>query len=134
MKVFQRIISLALSLLLLFSTTGVTLHKHFCMGELKEVQLNKSTESCMEKMQTPMTPSCGMDCCQDITEEYKVDQFNKDSQKVKLDTDKDFKIIMAYVLVDFEFVHTNFQKRSFLTYKPPLTSRDIPVLISSFLI
>jgi hypothetical protein len=51
---FRKVIHIILALLLLGTTTGMTVYKHYCGSSLKSVSINSTPKSCCEK-------PCG--CC-----------------------------------------------------------------------
>lgn len=48
----RKIANIVLAFLLLLSTAGVTISKHYCGGELKSIALDKNADKCCE------TPGC----------------------------------------------------------------------------
>ena len=66
----RQFIHIILSLLLVASTTGVTLNKHFCGDMLQSVSLRKMAGCCGEK---PSEKESKKGCCENQTQEIKAD-------------------------------------------------------------
>ena len=81
----QRLLSLFLALLTLVGSIGVTVNRHFCMGELKSVALFAEAEVCHRAA----APACPLhaaaavtspdDCCND---EHELVQLDDDRQLI----------------------------------------------------
>ena len=95
MKVFKNISTALLATLILFSATGLTLVKHYCMGELKTVSLHEShdTSSCHKVAQAPSChqPEGTNNCCDTEKDEVKTDDYNA-VDEVKLDKITDYTV------------------------------------------
>jgi len=120
-----------LSVLILWSTTGMTLHKHYCMGQLQEVTAYQKAKSCMEKM--GLEKPCPVGCCETTSEELKVEDLTK------LDVSFEFKPYLSTAVEVESFIYdVNVPDEPtyprYLNYKPPLLDRDVPILVQSFLI
>ena len=120
--------------LLLLASAGITLHKHYCMGRLKNVAVFEKAESCMAMMGMEKDEDCPMDCCKDTSEEIKIDDLKKVSEQINLVPDLKVLAVVTYFLIDFDLVSRANHYTSYLNYKPPLIDQDIPVLVQSFLI
>jgi hypothetical protein len=138
----KKALSIFLSALLFFSSTGFTVSNHYCKGSLEKVKIGFSSEnlSC-DMMKTEPTckrhPAANKmkktNCCSNQFIHFSLpDTFEKVSvQKTEINPD----FLVAYILVSKgydPFVHE--KDHSFLFYSPPLLERDIPVLVQSFLI
>ena len=66
----RQFIHIILSLLLVASTTGLTLNKHFCGDMLQSVSLQKVAGCCGEK---PSEKESKKGCCENQTQEIKAD-------------------------------------------------------------
>ena len=120
----------AILLLVLFlaPTLGFCVHKHYCGDYLKEVNLfvDANEDDCCGEWEKEA------DCCNDEEFVY------------QLDLDYSANTPFKDVLPDISNVNTGyfasivFKKHnecsSFLSYKPPIYSTDIPILVLSFLI
>jgi len=117
-----RFIAFLLASLVFFTSSGFVLGKHQC--KLKE----------QNKELTCAETGCQKGCCSTDFQYFKLDQ---DQQTTTLNFDINSELIQfltAYLVVFFidEFFET-----ATLTdddYKPPLISKDIPVLFESFLL
>lgn len=115
-----------LVMLLLFATTGVTLSKHYCMGRLMSVEINDHAQGCQDADENKMP------CCENTTEELRIEQLQKTVFDVDLTTEMSLVNEVAYILIDvdpqlvtYPFIDLN---------APPLIAKDIPVLVQQFLI
>jgi len=54
-------------IVLLFSTTGMTVSKHYCSGSLVNVNFFSEAKSCCEG-------GCSTDCCHNESERYELDE------------------------------------------------------------
>lgn len=118
-----------MSVVLLLSTFGVTVNKHYCRGRLSGMKLyvmatcgNCDEDEAME-----------MGCCK---HEQKVYQFDEDFSvapvhTVSLEVATLISILIGHPSFDLLYVADH---ASYLHYRPPIPDRDIPVLIQSFLI
>ena len=115
------------------ATTGVTLNKHYCLGQLKSVSVFQEVESCMSKMDKE-EENCPMECCDDISEEYKLDDF----KQVSFDQSIQSPQLKLVAIITYYFVNadkaTTFTNSSYAQYMPPLIDQDIPILVQSFLL
>ena len=138
MKIFQRISTLVLAIIILFSSTGLVLNKHYCGGDLKSISLLKEHAKCDMCKAMESLPACHKamkknHCCENEqlvveTEDYKADG------KVS--------IITPSLLYTFELVKTpgelsltNLFQQEYKIYRPPtVPPEDIPIKVQSFLI
>lgn len=124
-----------LALLLMVSTVGITLNKHYCMGRLAEVSILHKADNCAEKMGLEKGTPCPMDCCHDTEEHFEVDNYQHVSFQFEFDH-------ISLVLLPVNFLELDklaeqlvpLRKLRFYQYSPPLISRDLPVLHDTFLI
>jgi len=122
-----------MALLLVVATMGVTMHKHHCLGRVKDVSYFEKSQHCAEMMGMEQE-DCPMSCCKDTKEEFKVEDVSV--TKVYFDLDTDFHLIgiAVYVLLDLDLLSGETQLFAYRNYKPPLIEQDIPVLVQSFLL
>lgn len=126
MILLRKIVNVALALILLVATTGVTLSKHYCMGRLKSVAINEHASHCF-KSETDRMP-----CCEDVEEELKVEEITTSSFDVDLSPD-----LYQIASITFVLLHQTSQSVAItfpLEESPPLPDQDIQVLYQSFLI
>ncbi len=129
MKLIHQILNVMLAFLLVLSTTGLALHKHYCMGEVKDVAINHHAQSCTGNMD--MESESG--CCQNTVDLFKTDDFNKSGTEIGFDIYKT-PVVITYLLIDQDLFSVSAHFTQYLNYKPPLINLDIPVLIQSFLL
>ena len=132
MRILGPILNIVLSLLLLVSTMGITVHKHHCMGKVRDVAVFKKAKSCLGERNKGR--ACPMHCCNDTVEEYKIDDITNTSLEIDLGAKllPLFTIVASFLEVDF---HNSLQSTTrYLNYKPPLIDLDIPVQVQSFLL
>ena len=121
-----RFITFFLASLVFFTSGGFVLGKHHC----KMMQKNKvenTTFSCAET-------GCKKGCCSTDFQYFKLDQ-DQQTNTLNFDFTKDLiQFITAYVVVfsNNDLIET--ETLSYYNYRPPLISRDIPVLFESFLL
>lgn len=99
------------------------------MGRLKSVAVFHEAENCMGKGFTDPMP-----CCEDVSEELKVDEVTKASFDFNSTPELHQLAVITWVLLDQKVISLEKDKTHFLHYSPPPPDRDIPVLIQSFLI
>ena len=133
-RAIKAISNILLAVVLLVTSMGVTVNKHYCMGQLKDVSVFHEAESCMKTMKMEMKGGCSMHCCENITEEFKVEDFNKANFTTNLAAEYSLLAVITYVLIDFDLISLAESYTHYLNYKPPLIELDIPVLVQSFLL
>lgn len=134
----QKVISIALSILMLLSSTGITYAKHFC-GEnevISEITFGEKHLSCGMAMEAN---SCGDEkqedhkCCKNKYEQVNTDDhFAKASFDVQLDVPFITSFVAVFVLQQMPFnsqVQTNYTD-----YHPPIPDKDFTVLYQVFTI
>jgi len=133
MKIFRAIANVFFAALILLSTTGVTLHKHYCMGSVKDVTVFENFRSCMAAMGFEEDEACPTGCCKDVSQELKVDNLAKTVFNFYSTPDLSLISIVFYELFDINPGDHNSQT-AYLNYKPPLIDHDIQLLVQSFLL
>ncbi len=118
--------TISLIVLLLVSTFGITVNKHYCGGHLSDVSLYFSA-----------TCGCGdsnmdSDCCQTNSDFVQLDE---DYTVLTFDVNLDDELIaeIANNYMDL-LTESNNAPTKYFQHKPPLIERDIPVLVQSFLL
>lgn len=140
-----------MALLMLVSSTGFSIDLHYCQGQIKGFSFFGEAASCHQQAEkkhckkakkachaAPVdqmeTISCKKDCCSNKT--IKVEH-NTDAKKIQTAelTPAQVEMLTAFVQV-FLLENTDLTKRIIphLNYVPPLLTKDIPVLIQSFLL
>ena len=128
MNLFKKIANIFLAGLLLLATSGVTLSKHYCMGRLKSIAVFEQAKACFDQEEKESMP-----CCEDVSEELRVENLTKTS----VDFDCSTQLVATLItLPTFDHLFVSYIQEEFTqnNYSPPLPSRDIPVLMQSFLI
>lgn len=99
------------------------------MGRLKSIAVFEHAQNCTgTDIQDPMP------CCEDTSEELKVEEITTVAFDFDANPDLfELAIINHILLKDIGFTIEQ-EKPTFLNYDPPLPDRDIPVLVQSFLI
>ncbi|HRJ30973.1 MAG TPA: hypothetical protein PLV21_03585 [Cyclobacteriaceae bacterium] len=140
MQRFRKISAFALSLLVLFSSIGLTLSAHFCMGEIQDFALFSHASTC--GMTAPVSPCnnpessnsgniADQGCCEDLT------MIVDGQQVIKTETLSVQEINLITVFAWSYLISVNLPSAevdSYKDYTPPLIERDIPVFVQSFLI
>ena len=135
---FSKILSIFLTLAVLFSTTSFTADMHFCCEKLVDISVFGKATPCDQKIQktenTSKKCSIGVgDCCSD---DSFIQQGNDNLQKVSFEIDsQNFVFLKAFVhtyINLFEGLEENVVP--FKNYKPPLIQKDLLVLHETFLI
>ncbi len=85
----KRFIHIIVAALLLISTTGFTISKHYCGGELVEVAIDAPTHGCSDMEDD--------DCCKDESEFYQLTDEFSDSQILNIDFKHDFDISLMVI-------------------------------------
>lgn len=135
--VLHKILSLAIAILLLLSTTTWKVEKHYCMGHLIDVALFKNVETCGMNMSVidnnNILDDAENSCCNDVV--IFVD--GQDDLKlsfIDLDTDQQsFLIAFKYSYSSLFQVQTD-QFVPHEQYPPPILVKDIQLFDEVFLI
>ncbi|MDN5204796.1 hypothetical protein QQ008_25625 [Fulvivirgaceae bacterium BMA10] len=140
MKLFHKISSFFLAILVLAGSTGFTVNKHYCQGELQKVTFTEKVKQCPMCTKKRELPPCHkhMDtsdekCCQNETELLKVEDYNK-APKVNPEHKISFEFITLAQIILLDLSFDSIPQSEYLNYKPPLIAQDIPVLVQSFLL
>lgn len=124
----KKFLHIALTLILLVSTTGVALSKHYCGGEFSAMEVGHDQIQCCEQ---PEEMPDG--CCQDekltfqVEESYQLSHFQFESALFIAAIFPN--IDLSWLFETSSEVHTSYKP-----YHSPPIAQDIPVLLQSFLI
>ena len=136
-KVFYKISSFCLALIVLLSTVSFTVDSHYCGDTLVDSSLFGHVETCgMEVQQQSPSSECDIskkDCCSD--EQVIVE--GQDTLKTSFDKlDKDQQLFVAAFIHTYInlFFESQEDLNSYRDYTPPPLVRDIQVLDQTFLI
>lgn len=135
-EVSHKIVSIAMALLLLLSTTSWKVEKHYCMGRLMDIALFSDVDSCgmyMGSMGIESDDASENSCCDD--EVIVLD--GQDHLKLSLDT-LDIEKQSLWVAFIYSYTTSFFVQNVHLVpherYPPPQLVKDIQVLNQVFLI
>jgi len=136
---------ISLAFLVLFSTSGLTVSKHYCSGVLKNVAIwaeaapchaNKALKSCPlhADMTMPDHDTAPSNNCCDTRSEF----FKTNTEQAEIATDftlEDYPVVVAAlrVLTDLHPLVNDSKTTRYLFYKPPLLVYDLPVSLQTFL-
>lgn len=135
-EVLHKIVSIAMALLLLISTTSWKVEKHYCMGRLMDIALFSDVDSCrmdMGSMDIESDDASENSCCDD--EVIVLD--GQDHLKLSLDTlDIEKQSLWVAFIYSFttSFYVQNVQLVPHERYPSPRLVKDIQVLDQVFLI
>jgi len=122
----RKTIAISLIIILLVSTIGVTINKHYCGGKLADVSLFlEATCNCGDS-------EMSSDCCQLGSEHFQLDE-DYSLSYFDFNINPSVTAVLSITYLDFSN-ETCFSPVDFLNYKPPLIERNIPLLVQSFLI
>ncbi|MCW9037646.1 hypothetical protein [Altibacter sp.] len=133
---FNKIMSLAMAFVVLFSTMSFAVNMHYCGGTLVESALLHNAKGCGMEMENPSTEGCSItmkNCCDD--EQLAIegqDELQLHVDKITFDQQV-FIASFVYTYINlFEGSDTDIS--SFKEYKPPLVIRRIYKIDETYLI
>jgi len=146
-----RITALTLAFMMFVTSSGLSLDMHFCNQQLKSLSLFGEAKACHDvkdsdgKMKNcpfhqmdGASKSNGLtkkDCCNNKSMQFgSVDDIANQKHEVVVNTDLLHDFLVAFVHVYLTDSKIQFETPEYTQYKPPLITRDIPVLVESFLI
>ncbi|MDF9795624.1 hypothetical protein OKW21_000887 [Catalinimonas alkaloidigena] len=125
----RKLIHIILSMILLLSTTGVAISKHYCGGELSAVEVGHEKMSCCDE-----PDDMPEDCCHDeqltflVEQDFQLSAFQFDCFALAVTA------LLPYLDLSALFDEQKANVTEFKLYLSPLIAQDIPVLLQSFLI
>ena len=129
-KVFQKIASITLALLVLLSTMSFTVEKHYCGDYLVDVSLIGNADSCDMKMDAIADDNCCKDEIYHIEGQDKLQKNSTDDLSLNQQ-----KLIFAFAIsYQTIFVDIDTEKEFYSDFSPPDIPQDYQVLYQSFLI
>ena len=141
-----RFMALFLAALIFITSVGFTVDMHYCGGQLKSFSFIGKAKSCHEKAMVQCPHHKKMmaqskdntvdtkNCCNNKTLHFQADQ-DKQIQHYDFQLNQPLQhFVKSLVRVFFTNRVVEKETPAFAHYKPPLISRDIPVLIQSFLL
>lgn len=66
-----------LAVLYIGSSTGATIHMHYCMGKLVNLGLNSESKKCPKCPSKEKSSSCSKECCKDLHKTVKLEKDQK---------------------------------------------------------
>lgn len=136
-KIFHKISSFLMALVVLVSTTSFTINEHFCGDELMDLSFFSSAKSCgMEVNETFNLPNCNIDkkgCC---TDEYINVQGQDEVQLSFNELTLNQQVFVASFVSFYINSLTEFKEKeiTFNKYPPPLIVKNIYKLDEVYLI
>jgi len=140
MKSFiDKILSITLALIMLFTTTSFTVNMHFCCNQMVDMAFFSKAEVCKDKVQKKDSPikQCSTlqekECCSNKS-------FVKEGDDVFKESNIASQIETLVFLNTFVFTYINLFEGleenivPFKAYRPPLLFADIQILNETFLI
>lgn len=124
----KTLIHTVLAALLLISTMGVSVNKHYCHGHLIGVTVLGTPSGCCDgKVKMPKG------CCEDEVDFHQVED---DFVSTSFLLDGSIYFAVLPLAVDFAEpdLSEGFQQPEYLNYKPPLLHPDVQVWVQTFLI
>ncbi|MFS4416030.1 HYC_CC_PP family protein [Maribacter sp. 2307ULW6-5] len=138
-EALRKITSIAMALIVLFSTMSFSVDMHYCGDHLVDFSLYDKVDTCMMKAEmTKTSGSCEvmemeMDCCTDV----KVVVEGQDDLKISFDQlTFDQQVFVASFVYSYISRFEGFNKDvvPFKDYAPPPLIRDVQILDQTFLI
>lgn len=134
-SLIQKVFSITLSFLVLFSTLSLTIEKHFCGNVLVDVAIFSETEKCADDVaEMNASDNIKKSCCKDEVDVLEgINQFTNNSFK-------DLDALKKQVLLAYCFSYVNlFEGLSIhiiphKDYSPPNLVKDIQLLDETYLI
>ncbi|MFT5761791.1 MAG: hypothetical protein ACI8WA_000913 [Polaribacter sp.] len=135
-KVFHKIISMLMAVMVLFSTMSFTVDMHYCGDTLVETAIFHKAEGCGMEMQNPTTEGCSViksDCCSNnqIVADGQ-DQLQVSLVKLSFEQQQFITSFIYSFSNLFEVVKENIN--SYRDYSPPLVVRELYKLDETYLI
>lgn len=134
MKLFRSILSIALALLVLISSTSFMVGMHFCGGHVQDIALFSKAEPCMMELKTPPCHKQAEPCCDDETVVHKGQEFKAQAAQPHLLAPSPIDIEQPQVLISEIIPSSAVSKVKYLNYDPPLPLQDLVVEHHVFLI
>ena len=135
-KVFQKITSILMAVVVLFSTMSFTIDMHYCGDTLVETAVFHKAKGCGMEMQNPSTENCVViksDCCSNnqIVVDGQ-DELQLSLEKISFEKQQ---LVVSFV---YAYIHlfetTKENNNSYRDYTPPLVVRELYKLDETYLI
>lgn len=140
-----KVFHIILAFLLLVSSTGLVVSKHYCGGDLKSTALFAEAAPCHQDKQMKSCPVHGTmpvsnedappkkGCCDTETDFVKVDDDQVEASLEFSLLDYPVLFTVLTVIVGLKPVEEDNKTRHYFTYKPPLLVCDLPLSLQAFL-
>ena len=139
-SIIYRITAMTMALLIGMTSIGMTINMHFCGGSLRSISLLDGSSSCC----SATTQTCGNFDKASESDDKKC----CDNQSIEIQSDDNLIIDQVQAISDIDVFdvlisdnhvldHLNisaYGAADFAHYRPPLISKDFPVLFESFLL
>lgn len=118
------------TILLLTSTIGVSVSKHYCGGKLLEIAINSQPNPCGDDASMPT------DCCEDETQYFAVDDtFKADQQTIKITAPTTIILTLVQTIIPELLIAEDTNLATYRrSHDPPSAGQDIYIHIQSFLL
>ena len=136
----RKLLAILLSLIVLFSSTGITLATHLCGGNAVDLQVlygiadvgcgmeDQTPDPCPDNQQT--FDLNVKSCCDDLMATIDIDEYNLQLLKA---VNIPFIVALAATSLN-PYTFQSEKQTGYLNYSPPLLEQDIPVLHQVFLL
>lgn len=124
----RKLVNIFLVFLLLFSTTGVAISKHYCGEILQSISVNGPVKSCCENQDMPE------DCCSDEVSLDRAEELQLSQLNLNLSFSPYILYFTAFSLFDFSLEPLD--QDYFISFfeSPPFAEQEIFILDQSFLL
>ncbi len=123
MKVLHQIFSFLLAFVVLYSTTTITLHKHYCNKKLVETSIYKENEGCKKLIKAKKKTCCDLfkrDCCDDEQLVFEgIDQLQFEKYSHEFASLYQIDLPQLYVSDNSTVEYLRNIKPSYFSYRPP---------------
>ncbi len=121
--------NISMVIILLIGTFGVTVNKHYCGGQVYDIAINESANSCGMEKDMPAG------CCHNESEHFEIkDKFQSQNYDVNLSPTTFVLYSIAYFISDV-IIKESAKTNQFLTeIPPPLSEPTIYLKVQSFLL
>ena len=135
MKLLRTIGVLALTVLVLLSSSSFMVGMHFCKGTLKELAVLTKAKGCEKEMKLPPCHRhLASPCCEDETIIHEGKGFKASLSEVTISPSPFSHIVLPEVIIAEVIPTAPASKISYYGYDPPLRSYDLIISYNVFLI
>lgn len=124
MKMFGKISHIIIVLLLLVSTTGFSISKHYCENHIVSLAINKSAETCNNPEDS---------CCQNFTVHIEVEDYFNFIQDISLPTPVSIGLLFTNFNFSFK-VQDSFNRLNLVIGSFPIQKIDKQSLLQRYLL